>query len=346
MDYVRSYFGKSLDELIYQDVEDFFSETREETTRIELKSYSTKYGNFKKNLEGVIRGLCALLNSEGGMLIWGAPEGRRVEGKTEKIFQGALSPVDELREKDGLINTISDTITPLPTGIAVKVLNNDSNQYVYVFEVQVSNYRPHQYKHIYYARLDGQTRPAPHYFVEALMRRITYPNLEGYLKITDRKVTDRRSYVLDIEVGILNFSELQNEENVILGIFVVPGVFKGWQLRGNSDKLRFFEDGHHLRVENVLQTLHYGYPISYPESIEICNDQFVNDEELRVKYGEIFITLSFGGRYSPMKRSRYCINVLKDVTKQNYNELIVDRKENIDIAGAQGKDALKEYLGR
>ena len=36
-------------------------------------------------------------------------------------------------------------MTPLPTGFEVKALSKD-DQYVYVFEVQVSNYRPHQYK--------------------------------------------------------------------------------------------------------------------------------------------------------------------------------------------------------
>ena len=225
MDYAKSYFSKSLDNLTYQDVENFFKEAKEESTRIEFKSYAAGRGKkFKDKLSGVVEGLCALLNSEGGILIWGAPEGQKVAGKQEDVFQGALSPVDELKEKDGLINTISDTITPLPTGIAVKILENGNNQYVYVFEVQVSNYRPHQYKHIYYARLDGQTRPAPHYLVEALMKRITYPNLEGYLKVTDFKRLREGNY-LDIEIIVCNFSETQNEEDISLEISVGPASF-------------------------------------------------------------------------------------------------------------------------
>ena len=103
MNYAESYFGKSLDSLAYQDIEDFFKEAKEESTRIEFKSYAAGRGKFKDKLLGVIEGLCALLNSEGGILIWGAPEGQKIDGKKEEIFQGTLSPVDELKEKDGLI---------------------------------------------------------------------------------------------------------------------------------------------------------------------------------------------------------------------------------------------------
>ena len=225
-----------------------------------------------------------MLNSEGGILIWGAPKGQKIDGKKEKIFQGALSPVDELKEKDGLINTISDTINPLPVGIAVKILDNGSSQYVYVFEVQVSNYRPHQYKHIYYARLDGQTRPAPHYLVEALMKRITYPNIEAYLKITGWEEANGH-HMIDIEIVVCNFSELRNEENVSLSI-----------------KAR--------------------------------------------------IIILFGGKYSPMKSSKYVIDLNRGATLTNYNTLIVEKEENMTMAEGQRKlgkgreDFLKTYLGR
>ena len=36
-------------------------------------------------------------------MIWGAPEGTKIEGRQEKIFVGALSPVPELKEKEDMI---------------------------------------------------------------------------------------------------------------------------------------------------------------------------------------------------------------------------------------------------
>ena len=354
MDYAKSYFGKSLDSLTYQNVEDFFKEAREESTRIEFKSYSAQHGNFKKNLEGVIRGLCALLNSEGGILIWGAPEGQKATGKQEDIFQGVLSPVNELKEKDGLINTISDTINPLPVGITVKILDNGSNQCVYVFEVQVSNYRPHQYKHIYYARLDGQTRPAPHYLVEALMRRITYPNIEAYLKITNKQINrtgETYSFILDIDMMICNFSEFQNEEDVLLDVTVGPGVFYRWE--SNTDPTKSYsQDGHRLRIENLIKTLHFGLHAVHSERIVVPEEKLSGTRELSIGPYEVMIMILFGGKSSPMKSSKYVVDVGRSVTNYNYNALIVNSEENITMAdrqrslGAKKEDFLKHYLGR
>jgi hypothetical protein len=104
MDYSTTYFNKHLENLVYQDIVDFFVNSQEESTKIEYKAFSLRYGNFTENLNGVIRGICAFLNSEGGILIWGAPEGVQPPGHDSKIFQGALSPLTELKEKDWLIS--------------------------------------------------------------------------------------------------------------------------------------------------------------------------------------------------------------------------------------------------
>ena len=344
MDYIQMSFGKTLDELTYQDVEDFFIEEKEESIRLEFKSYSDKDKDSNK-LDGIIRGLCALLNSEGGILIWGAPEGQTVKGKKEKIFRGALSPVPKPKqiEKDQLINKISDTISPLPTGVAVKILTQDSDKFVYVFEVQTSNYRPHQYKHIYYVRLDGQTKPAPHYLVEALMKRVTYPNIEGYLNI--KKWSSKGDdHIIDIEVIICNFSELQNEENILVDLTVNPGVFQGWD--SNTDFTKsYLEGGHRLRMTNFAEILHHGNPITYSERIVI------HYEKLYQHKSEINIQVLFGGKHSPLKFSQYLL-MIRDISTQNYNNLIVSKEENVIIADSQKKlgvekrDFLRDYLGR
>jgi|AVFP01.1.fsa_nt_gi glutaminase len=114
MNYVEKYFGKAMIDLSYSDIQSYFEESKEESNIIEYKSFSTEYGNTTENLKGVIRTICALLNSEGGIAVWGSPIGRIVESKKEKIFQGSLTPIPELIEKDKLINKISDSISPMP----------------------------------------------------------------------------------------------------------------------------------------------------------------------------------------------------------------------------------------
>src|SRR6187399_975460 len=114
MSYIQQYFGKAPQDLTYQDVTDFFSIEREESDKIEFKSYHAPGENDKEKENGIIRTVCAFLNSSGGLLIWGAPVGQNVAGKTEKVFVGALSPVTRLVEKDYFINRITDSTTPAP----------------------------------------------------------------------------------------------------------------------------------------------------------------------------------------------------------------------------------------
>ena len=106
------------------------------------------------------------------------------KAEKKKFSGGELHPVYEIIEKDTLINKVSTPINALPIGIQVERFEKE-NKYVYVFEIQKSNYSPHQYNSRYYTRIDGQSIPAPHYLVEALFRKITYPNIEGYVKIED-----------------------------------------------------------------------------------------------------------------------------------------------------------------
>src|ERR1035437_10646203 len=98
MTYSKLYFGKELIDLTYDDIEDFFVEEKDETNKIEYKSYhNPDERNHTEKENGVIRAICGLINSEGGLVIWGAPIGQNVADKKEKIFQGQLSPVDKLR---------------------------------------------------------------------------------------------------------------------------------------------------------------------------------------------------------------------------------------------------------
>lgn len=80
-----------------------------------------------------------MLNSEGGVLVWGAPKGERVPGRKEKVFKGALTPVAQQYERDQIISTITQSITPMPVGILVQILRT-GNKFIYIFEVQPSAY--------------------------------------------------------------------------------------------------------------------------------------------------------------------------------------------------------------
>jgi hypothetical protein len=344
MDYSTTYFNKQLDDLVYQDIIDYFVDPKEESTKIEFKSYSTSHGNFSENLNGVIRGICAFLNSEGGIVIWGAPEGIKLQGQDSKIFQGQLSPLSDLKEKDWLINKISDLITPLPIGINVKILQENAD-IIYIFEIQISNYAPHQFKNTYWARLDGQTKPAPHYLIEALFRKIRYPNLEGYIR-PDRIDTDGQHYILYLTILIFNFSPLQNEEDVSFRLMCPQGLF----LRSQNPTFNhmYFNNGHQLVFKNLISVLHYGSPNIHLETIIFNPQELLNNNNI------VNLILSFGGKYSPLKTSTYKMdfNLVNWSNRETPNYLFTSIEENILPSdkqrelGVTRESSLTEFLRR
>lgn len=314
--YSKKYFGKTLNELSYENIVDFFIEEKEESDKIEFKAFHPDFGNFNKNFEGVIRGICGFLNSNGGILIWGAPLGKKIDEKI--IFQGDLSLVTEFKEKDAVISKVSDSITPLPININVEILEN-AGKYLYIFEVQTSNYSPHQFKNTYWARLDGQTKPAPHYLVEALFKKISYPNIEGYINFEKFGSVGDNCFI-DISIMLFNFSELQNEENIVYRVTSPQAIFADSL---EPDPMGYYELNGHQFVNNDIKILHYGSPERHQERL------LFNWEELGEKHNnELEVFFFFGGKNSPLKLSEYTLALNGTVSTNNVFEKIKELREN------------------
>jgi hypothetical protein len=326
--YSHNYFGKDLEELTYSDLTDYFNVEKEESDKIEFKAYHQQYGNFNKNLEGVIRGICAFLNSSGGLLIWGAPLAKKENDIN--IFQGELSLVTDLMEKDSLISKISDSITPLPVNVNVKIIENN-NLYLYIFEIQQSNYSPHQFKNTYWARLDGQTKPAPHYLIDSLFKKVTYPNIEGFINLDRFGNYNHNKVFLDISIIIINFSELQNEYDVSYRLFCPQAQFEG-SVKESISK-HYDMQGHQFINKDYIKTLHFGAP-------DVNSQKLVfNLDELTDQFGsEIDLILIFGGKKSPLKFSEYKLDFsLGKISAVDPVELFKHRSENVLAVDKQKK---------
>ncbi|TPN85804.1 ATP-binding protein [Aquimarina algicola] len=343
INYSEQYFGKDLIDLSYEDIVNFFAVEKEESDKIEFKAFHPDFGNFNKNLEGVIRGICAFLNSNGGILIWGAPLGQKVDERV--IFQGALSPVTELKEKDSLISKISDSITPLPVNINVNIIKKEDN-YLYVFETQISNYSPHQFKNTYFARLDGQTKPAPHYLVEALFKKISYPNIEGYINLDRYRPLSNGQRLLDISILMFNFSELQNAYNLTYRLMCVQGIFAGSQ---NQDTSKYYTYNGHMYVHKDLNDiLHFGAPDRNTQRIIFNMDKLADNHNC-----EMDLILTFGGKNSPLKLSEYKLDFGKgSIAAKNPVGLFKSKNENKLVSvhqkeiGSTRENQLKKMLKR
>ncbi|SDF93833.1 Putative DNA-binding domain-containing protein [Pedobacter terrae] len=329
--------GKSLQDLQYKDVADFFINEHGESNTIEFKAFSATHGNFKENIKGVIRAVCGMLNSDGGLVIWGAPLGVADPVTKEKKFIGALAPVPEYKEKDWLINKISDSISPLPTGIRVAVLQQGANENLYVIEVESSPYKPHQFDNTYFVRLDGQTKPAPHYFIEALFRRISYPNIEGYVKI-DRAglLTGQSLYYMDITCFMFNFTQMQNEEDITVRLMTDPGYF--------DDTSEFTNNSKNYEISK----LHFGLVNTHRARI------LFDPYQLDAKGKKIRFIMTYTGKHSPAKSSIYTIDFARvDLgNAANTGQMLVQMEENVlfserqERLGTTRESTLQASLGR
>ena len=340
MDYAQTYFGKPLTELQFTDIEHFFSEERQESDQIEFKSYNFN-GSPEAKLVKVIEGITAFLNSSGGLLIWGAPEGISVVGRKEKAFVGSLTKLPLTIEKDWLISKIADKIIPLPRGFRVQLVPTSDGQ-VAIFEIDESPYSPHQTGNTYYMRIDGASRPAPHHYVEALFKKVAFPRLELYIKHGKPYRITSKSYGIHVRFLFFNFSPFLNEENLSFRIWLSHGKFEG-DLEPDKDATKplptYSSDRRWCHSDvGVVAPLVYGFP-------------FQVVEELRFQEGELpstdrfSISIIFSGKAAPAKFCRYHIRFSPDRKEATFNigeenQLVADLEE---LTGLQSGETLERF---
>src|ERR1035437_133156 len=302
------------------DLQTFFETERHESDKVEFKSYkdfatenSTKSVRDKERLTTIIKSICGFLNSEGGILIWGAPEGIKSQEYKEKVYKGALTPVTYLIEKDEIINRISDGISPTPIGIFFHRIEISAEAFYYIFYVPKSEFSPHQYKGTYYMRLDGSTRPAPHHYVEALMKRISYPRLQCYL--TFGRMHEFKKFAgMIVQISIFNLSKVQNDKNIHCQLLCVGG-----------DIIPFSTTMvNHIRNQCEISlsrdVIHFAIPTS--ESYMFLTEQTTG------RVFEVTFLLSVWGDLSPAIGSTYILKIYPDKNLHTAYE-IIKKDENV-----------------
>jgi hypothetical protein len=330
--YSENTFGKLLDLVTHKDIEIFFEVEREETNALEFKSIPpTDSKDALINI--IITTIAGYLNSEGGLLIFGAPKGQRKDHLKEKVFLGNPTYTSIRLEKDWLINKITSLISPMPKGIVVKMIQNGDGLFAYLVEVQQSLYKPHQYDGRYYIRLDGQNKPAPHYLVEALVKQVKYPDIRGIVKFGNRALISEKNLIVDVSFAIFNFTAYQNEENVSMRAFLGGGKF----IEHTSSTVKYSANGTEMVVSNYSKVLHYGMP-------QVMKQKIIIDPDKK----EQFLLMTFGGKNSPAKYSTYKFDFSKGNTL-NVNDMLIEVKESflfIENGQSDPESTINSFRGR
>lgn len=194
MELSKQLFQKNLSDVTYEDIVEFFKFERQETAVLEFKS-------GRAEVEKITQEVCAFLNTDGGVIIYGSPE----EIKTDSGYKciGDLTPTTKVRSKVSLGSSIASNISPFPNGINIHQIEVEGG-FIFIIEVPKSIYSPHQVSNQgkYFIRMDTEARPAPHGFVEAMFFKRQKPNLDLNIKVDYSKGT-----YIDIEFSLSNDNE-------------------------------------------------------------------------------------------------------------------------------------------
>jgi len=248
MNFSQIYFQKSLDDLTGDDLIRFFNSPQKETQYLEFKSSREK--NVDKAFSNILKpGICAFLNSEGGLLIYGAPKEDKLNH--DNPFHKELEPYEKgfFGDHDTIIRKISGGITPMPIGIRLKEVDFKGGS-IAIFEIQQSKTKPHQTDNIYQIRIDGQKTPAPHYLIEALMKQVNFGDIRAYLNVKNYEYHDLKeeNYRIDFDLVFVNSSHFINEKNIRFRL-IVDGPMKIFNDRINPPTVEKQTD--YFNIDNL-----------------------------------------------------------------------------------------------
>ncbi len=357
MSLIKDFFGKKATDITEADLINYFLEKRVENDSIEYKSWTDRSGNDPKLKEdAILKTICGMLNSGGGLIMWGSP--KKIKDGEEEYIQGPLVPIEKNYEKDSFIAKIVERIIPAPQNVRFhKVELDEKGKNVILFRVKESKYKPHQFDGIYYMRLDGQTRKAPHHYIEALMKQIKFPNLESHLKINSlswkseysfdsgrRQETGDHIAILSISILILNMSSLENEEDVVYKMSVDRGIIIG--AHPTAHAYRYANSQRTYKIDKPTTILSFGQPL-----LENVNIQIHQSEALRHN-GVINFNIQFGGKKSPVKRSHYTLNINSFdaeipencIVDSTVNKLTIDLMAEREISKSQMVESFFKQL--
>jgi len=316
------FFDKSLTSITLDDVKQYFQSPQNESNILEFKAFHSHpagSGKEQEEVKNILRSIPAFANSDGGLLIWGSPKGDVLPGKKEKVFQGALTLGDVLYEKDAFMSKMANRIMPAARDVLFHRVE-DQGKYAYLLEIAPSEHAPHQFENVYYMRMDGQTLAAPHHYIEAMFKRVSFPKIEAYLRVDGYKLQEDRS-VLWSTLIFRNQSRYQNDEQLLCRISTDHGRVQGLDHPGMYTE-PFLRSASLYDPGVIAPNISYGNYLDHRFTITLSRS-ILQQMEYQIKTQVVF-----GARYAPMKINRYTFLVGPSFPKE-VNDAIFEKKENV-----------------
>lgn len=150
MTFIKSYFGKTQNQVTEKDVELFIAKKIEESKNLEYKQI-----NILRDAKNLCKHVCAFANSEGGLLLVGISEKK----ESHRIYPDKITWGDPSYTKEQLENILLGNISPHVNTDIVPIRKSDDDQSViFLIDVPKSN-ELHMTKDRFYKRVNFQSLP-------------------------------------------------------------------------------------------------------------------------------------------------------------------------------------------
>lgn len=199
--FIEGLFEKPLNDLTIDDLRKYFCHKQFETSSLEFKSGDV-------SLEDIYKEITAFLNTEGGLIIIGAPkESKEGNGKSQIRYCVGELTYSNISGKDWLHQKIYSYITPAPLNIEILEFKTEKGN-LFLIDIPQSISPPHQSNSDgrYYIRIENEAKPAPHGLVMALFDKRRKPVLDA--DFIYRKVKSNQDY---INIRLKNISKIPAE---------------------------------------------------------------------------------------------------------------------------------------
>ena len=205
------------------------------------------------------KALSALANSGGGYLIFGQKDDGSFDGLPEKKGE---TPIREWLEQklpylvsyplqDFRVHNVEpDAATSIP-----------ANMTVIIIEIGDSNLAPHQSAkdNLYYYRVGGHSKPAPHFYLETLRGRSRFPNPEVVRAWLDTVINPLLSDLAEQHTHLHQRSwRFERQTQSITGVHpLLTSPLSKYQVKGNQEQ--FFEI--YPDIEEAFNRRERAYPL-------------------------------------------------------------------------------------
>lgn len=183
----------------------WLSESKTETLHLEFKTAKCDGSFSKDDRKNLAKGISALANSEGGVLLWGAQDKKNSDG--EKMLAGFIGFDDVTRALRRIEELTGEASSPPAPGVIHKCVEVEGKSLIATL-VPASDAGPHMAKlgeDRYFQRSGGSSRRMEHFQVADMFGRRPHPKLR--LNWCIRGPTEHRitvPYSGEVLVGIEN----------------------------------------------------------------------------------------------------------------------------------------------